>query len=60
MRQEEKEELEETLIVLKRMYKDITDEQLMSCLRTYIRVRRPISLDDMISFVKMIKDLNNL
>ena len=42
------------------MYKDITEEQILKCLNIYIRIRRPVMAEDIIDFVRIMKELNNI
>lgn len=56
----EYEELEDTFKTLKKVYKDITEEQILSCLDIYIKVRRPVMPEDIIDFVRIMKELNNI
>lgn len=56
----EYEELLDTIKSLKKVYKEITEDQIISCLNVYIKVRRPVMPEDIIDFVRMMKELNNI
>lgn len=63
MTPEEYKELKETLDRLKEIHKDITiitEKQLLSYLEIYIRVRQKVSEEDLLHFIRMIKELNNI
>lgn len=60
MTEEEFEQFKNILIDIKKAYKDVSDEQLLSCLKTFIRMHRKITRDDLFAFVRMNVSLNNL
>ena len=60
MTPEEFEDFKDALIDIKNVYKDISEEQLLNILLIYVSIHKRFSREDLIEFVRIQKDLNNI